>query len=1443
MRRLRRILLWTLLILCLPIVLIAGGVAAFIWLAGEETWTAALRQGTEAASTPDQQINVDGFRRDGTGALRLARLSIADGQGDWLLAEDITIDLHPMRLFDRTIHLETVEARRVEVLRTPPPGTEPPASEEPFAFPDRIEIPELPVALELKKLEVGEIVLAEGVAPERTRLAANGDALASAERLSVNLNILPLDLGDSRLTAALSVDPETGKIAADIDGSLPVIEPLRSALAAPDGSRLNLNVTGGGPLSGSRLDFALNIDGVVDLIGDLEVTMSPDDGLDARLNAFANLLGGAVAEPAALIGPAVELQALVRLPEPERLSLESLVISAQFLQVEARGSVGLANEVFEIEANGTFRNHPGLDPLLQGATFEIAEFTARADGPIVTPSVVVDARLHQPAFDGFGAGAVRLQASAEVEGDGATGTVTLNIQEPVSADPQIAQILGPDVSVRTTYDADPKEVEFADLRVETAFARMTGDLTLDPTQSLVSGALVLTADRLPAAPPLAALLTTGKARIAVTLDKAGAQSGDVALDASFDELQWRDPALQKLTGTTMTLAGAADPGGTGALTLGAEGGLESNVKVAMTDGEISGTYRIAVPTVPGGLIPPEITGVGNIVLSGELSGAVDNPVLQARLTSSDLSINGVPVSAPNVAVSASNLTGVPDTTVRASARVMGEPLNFATSFTMDPGTSELAIRNLNLDWRSVQVSASGTANVNTLRTGIEATARADLSELGDLAGQPLAGNLDATLTSRRSGDRTDAVVDLNLARLEGAGASVNSLNAAIVLRDALSAVPALSGNIRIDGIRSGENSIEQIRIDLGGDVQRPVADINVAAAAPIEAVLSTRVLADLRNPDAVRATVETLKLAAEQGEISTRSAFTVTARGPAIELDGLDLSSSIGGSVRGNALYAPDRITTNIDIADLKIGPLAAIAGMEGFSGNANAQIMLDTTAPVDRGKITARIGGLTVPDVPSDTPFAVSLDAAWDGREATADAEITGPFDRPLTASVSGEMPADASSGLPEPPPDGRIAGGVAWQGDIARLLALLPESDHLAVGAASIDVKLAGTWSDPAMTGTVAIADARYENLLSGTQLSGIGMDISFNDAGEGKFTLAANGPEGGSISGDGELVLIGPNKGADIRISLRDLLAVRRDEVRAVVAGGTKLSWDGQRVKVEVRKVLERVDVFLAAPDLPPSVVAIELERDRDRTAEQEADAAPDLPIDLDIQVSSPGQFFVRGRGLESEWRGDLVVQGTASDPVIRSKFEAVRGSLSLLGRDFRLDKGELGLDESFKPDFRIELVRSTPDLTGRIIVSGSPEQPDISFTSEPELPPDEVLPRVLFDKAKQSLSPLEAVNLAQGIRTLTNGKPGTTDRIRDAVGLDVLRFEEGDTEESAGAVSVGRYVREGVYVGAKKSVDSDAGSVVVEIDLLPNVKVDTEVGQDGGTSTGITWEKKY
>jgi translocation and assembly module TamB len=1447
MRRLRKVLLWTVAILFLPVLLVIGVGIAFVYLAGEESWTAALRQATSAASSPELAITVDRLHRDDKGVVRLSRASLSDPKGTWLVIDDVAVDIHPSQLLSGILHLETLTVGRIEVLRQPQPGEEPDQPEVPFAFPDRIALPELPLSLELRKLRLGEIILAEGVAPETSRLTAAGHATAAPDRISVELDVKPLDLGDSRLVAHLSIDPASGRLDALIDASLPTIEPLRSALAAPEDSHVSLNVAGGGPLNDARLDIGLNIGGVLDLVGELKVAIAPDAGMQLDLAGFASLIGGNLALPASIIGPSVEFSAAAAVPTPDQLALESLVLDAQFLTLSADGRVNLSDEKVSLKAKAAFRNHAGLDELLQGAAFEIANLSATVEGSLNAPQADLGLTLEAPGFGEFQARSVNVHTIATAEGAGATGTVRITLTAPAATDADIAALLGPLVGLETSFQADPAEVRLQNLTLTSAFARMTGDLALDPARSTISGEIMINADSLSLAPQLADMLTEGRASIGITLDQAGAETGDASVEVRLDQLKWRDPALQALTGDAVSVETNAALSGVGVTTdlnITTASGMTGQVKGAGTENAIEADYRLSVPRIPGTLVPPEIEGLGNLVLAGKLAGTPDNPSVRGRLSAGDLSVNGELIAKPLVDFTARNLAAQPAIDLSASARIMEAPLKFASSLTADLATNTLGISDLKLDWNAIQASATGTVDLTTQLAEISATIIADdLSQLGDLAGQPLTGALEARLETLTSGTRMNANLTAAGTAFAASDASIESLELTLNVQDVLAAAPGLAGTIEATNITTGDAIISLAKVNISGDLQRPLANMLVRSTAPAAVELTTTIRADLADPEALGATFEALQLAAEQGIITARQPFTITALGDTIELAKLDLTSSIGGQVTGNATYTPDRLAAILDIRQLPVGGLATIAGMEGFKGEANATLRLDTAQPSDKAALAIRVSDLTVPDIPSDTPFTVTMDGAWRDDLVVGEARISGPFDRPMVAKVSGQLRSVAGQPLPTPPPDGKIEGSVTWQGDLARLLALLPESDHLADGAASVDIALGGTWSEPAMRGNVAIADARYENQLTGTHLSQLGLNVRFNDAGAGQFSLSGSGPEGGTISGEGEVVLIGPDKHADIHIALRNLLAMRRDEIRAIVGGDTRLTWDGKRVNVHVRKVLERVDVFLAAPDLPPSVVAIELERDRSRAAEQEEKAAPDLPIDLDIQVSSPGQFFVRGRGLESEWRGDLIVTGTAGDPVIRSKFEAVRGSLALLGRDFRLDKGELGLDESFKPTFRVELLRETPDVTGRIIVSGSPAKPDIAFSSEPELPPDEVLPRILFDKAKQSLSPLEAVNLAQGIRTLTNGKPGTTDRIREAVGLDVLRFEEGEDADSAGAVSVGRYVRDGVYVGAKKSVDSEAGSVVVEIDLLPNVKVDAEVGQGGGGSTGITWEKKY
>ena len=64
---------------------------------------------------------------------------------------------------------------------------------------------------------------------------------------------------------------------------------------------------------------------------------------------------------------------------------------------------------------------------------------------------------------------------------------------------------------------------------------------------------------------------------------------------------------------------------------------------------------------------------------------------------------------------------------------------------------------------------------------------------------------------------------------------------------------------------------------------------------------------------------------------------------------------------------------------------------------------------------------------------------------------------------------------------------------------------------------------------------------------------------------------------------------------------------------------------------------------------------------------APAAPSggpMPLIMDLKIDLPGQVFVRGRGLQSEWQGKLQVTGSVDKPRLVGKLEIKRGYVDFL-----------------------------------------------------------------------------------------------------------------------------------------------------------------------------------
>ena len=57
------------------------------------------------------------------------------------------------------------------------------------------------------------------------------------------------------------------------------------------------------------------------------------------------------------------------------------------------------------------------------------------------------------------------------------------------------------------------------------------------------------------------------------------------------------------------------------------------------------------------------------------------------------------------------------------------------------------------------------------------------------------------------------------------------------------------------------------------------------------------------------------------------------------------------------------------------------------------------------------------------------------------------------------------------------------------------------------------------------------------------------------------------------------------------------------------------------------------------------------------------------------------------------------------------------------------------------------------------------------------------------------------------------------------------------------SVGKYLNDDVYVEIEKGVGSEGGKVSVEVDITPNISVESEVGLDAQSGVGINWKWDY
>lgn len=475
--------------------------------------------------------------------------------------------------------------------------------------------------------------------------------------------------------------------------------------------------------------------------------------------------------------------------------------------------------------------------------------------------------------------------------------------------------------------------------------------------------------------------------------------------------------------------------------------------------------------------------------------------------------------------------------------------------------------------------------------------------------------------------------------------------------------------------------------------------------------------------------------------------------------------------------------------------------------------------------------------------PVELDVKGKWRGRNIQLDARMAS---RKARATVNAKVDGTLSL-LPfsttlskQSPLNGNLAANIPL--DI--LNTTLWQKGQRIGGLLSGNARLQGTLGEPQFLGRFTLKDGEYAHPASGVCIRGADAVITGSSTEISLEHLRAASGDGGSLVARAKLDMHGvkPLNGS---VVMRDFQLFCGGLATGDIAGNLRVTGTLQSMLLAGNLDLGPLNVQLpgnarGARDIPQ----IETIRVKPGSSTRENKVAS--VAKLNITLDAPGQIFVRGRGLDAEFEGNLAISGTASDPVLAGQFRARRGSFSLLDRVLQLETGEIRFSGPIPPAPFLNIIARTraQNTEFEIGLTGPVQKPELTMSSNPSLPRDELLALLLFGRELQAISAFEALQLAQATRELAglgSGEPGILDKARSTLGLDTLNVST--DEENNVSVTTGKYVTDRVFVGVRQGATPEAREITTQIELSPSISANTTLDGEGNQGVGMNWRYDY
>jgi len=411
-------------------------------------------------------------------------------------------------------------------------------------------------------------------------------------------------------------------------------------------------------------------------------------------------------------------------------------------------------------------------------------------------------------------------------------------------------------------------------------------------------------------------------------------------------------------------------------------------------------------------------------------------------------------------------------------------------------------------------------------------------------------------------------------------------------------------------------------------------------------------------------------------------------------------------------------------------------------------------------------------------------------------------------------------------------IKGSLNWKQDNLSILSkAIPQITDIK-GEVDVDLRLAGTVTNPQLQGKLMLGNAGFIVPELGIALENI--EINGNSDRDGSYTLSGKVASGGGVL----TMAAGIENVADedyvvtARISGEGFEIINAPEIRALASPDININVTDN--SIGVTGTLGISDTTINLGELRELVTLSDDVVIKDAIVQERRESS----LETTVQINFGERINIQGQGLTGQLSGKLDVYTSNRGELLgKGEVAIIDGKFSAYGQSLVIEEGKLLFQGNRlnNPELRITAVRRIDEtITVGLRITGYATNPLLTLFSTPALGDDEILAYIVFGRPLASLTSGEGTDLIGAATTMGLQNSGFLTRsLSSTFGLDSLQFTSDASGEHASVV-IGKYLTPKLYLSYMMGVFERIATARIRYDLNKNwsveVKSSTDVGVD-------------